>query len=97
MSDKKSEQNTILLRIDPLSYFLIDIATPYWKKYANADDKSRQGLIRKASTAFAIQILKEEGVYEKAVENYKLEQAGANILKEKEDNKVTTLSEMELP
>jgi len=96
MSEKRSEQNTILLRIDDLSYFLIDLAVPYWKKYADGSDKSRQGLIRKAATAFAIQILKGEGVYDKAVENYKLEEAGAKILKEKEAV-LANLAEDELP
>ncbi len=101
MSEKKSEQNTILLRIDPLSYFLIDLAVPYWKKFAEKDDKSRQGLIRRASTAFAIQILKEEGVYEKAVENWRLEQIGADIIKGRESEKTPAvkyvIGELELP
>ena len=93
MSEKKSAQNTMLLRLDPEAYFLIDLAVPYWKKYNDGADKSRQGLIRKAAEAFAIQILKGEGVYDKAVENFRLEAAGKEIL-DKEEKKTR---ENELP
>jgi hypothetical protein len=93
MSEKKSSQNTMLLRLDPESYFLIDLAVPYWKKYNDGADKSRQGLIRRAAEAFAIQILKGEGVYEKAVENFRLEMAGKEIL----DKQEKETKENELP
>jgi hypothetical protein len=99
MSEKRSEQATILLRLDDLSYFIIDLAVPYWKKYADGNDKSRQGLIRKAATAFATQILKAEGVYDKAIENFKLEESGKAILEERKvvEEKIANLDDMELP
>jgi len=103
MSEKKSTQNTMLLRLEPEAYFLIDLAVPYWKKYNDGADKSRQGLIRKAAEAFAIQILKSEGVYDQAVKNFRLETAGKEILeKEESDMKVgqtcvTKLGVNELP
>ncbi len=98
MAEKRSKEHRVNLAMDPLEYYLVDIATPYWKKIcSNKKQRSLQGLIRESSVRMAIELLKNEGIYDKVVENWKMEQLGESLLADKKQGMLVAVGEDELP